>query len=104
MYTEALKREMKHKEKKMRLNNNKKHIYNNTDGINYSNKKSKEDVWTYDSKTLRVPLEQAIKKMGITLSQINEVQYNYTSISINNTVRELGIPNGGVVLIKLKSG
>ena len=42
--------------------------------------------------------------MGITLSQINEVQYNYTSISINNTVRELGIPNGGVVLIKLKSG
>ena len=22
--------------------------------------KSKEDVWTYDSKTLRVPLEQAI--------------------------------------------
>ena len=66
--------------------------------------KSKEDVWTYDSKTLRVPLEQAIKKMGITLSQINEVQYNYTSISIDNTVRELGIPNGGVVLIKLKSG
>ena len=42
MYTEALKREMKHKEKKMRLNNNKKHIYNNTDGINYSNKKSKK--------------------------------------------------------------
>ncbi len=66
--------------------------------------KSNEDVWTYDSKMLRVSLEEAIKKMGITLSEINEVQYNYTSLSINNTVRELGIPNGGVILIKLKSG
>lgn len=66
--------------------------------------KGNEDVWTYDSKMLRVSLEEAIKKMGIKLSEINEVQYNYTSLSINNTVRELGIPNGGVILIKLKSG
>ena len=27
--------------------------------------KGNEDVWTYDSKMLRVSLEEAIKKMGI---------------------------------------
>ena len=33
--------------------------------------KGKEDVWTYDSKMLRDSLEEAIKKMGIKLSEIN---------------------------------
>ena len=66
--------------------------------------KGKEDVWTYDSKMLRDSLEEAIKKMGIKLSEINQVTYQYTLLSINNTVRELNIPNGGVIAIKLKSG
>ena len=40
--------------------------------------------------------------MGITIPEINQVLYNYNSLNINKTVRECGIPNGGVVLIKLK--
>ena len=64
--------------------------------------KGKVDVWTYDEKMLRSSLEEAIKKMGIKIADINEVLYNYTVLNINNTVKELAIPNGGVVLIKLK--
>ena len=65
--------------------------------------KGKEDVWTYELSTLRKSLEQAMKKMGITMSEINQVTYSFTELNINNTVKDLQIPNGGVVTIKLKS-
>jgi hypothetical protein len=65
--------------------------------------KGKEDVWTYEELQLRDSLEKAIKKMGITIPEINQVSYQYISLDINKTVRELGIPNGGVISIKLKS-
>ena len=65
--------------------------------------KGKEDVWTYELSPLRKSLEQAMKKMGITMSEINQVTYSFTELNINNTVKDLQIPNGGVVTIKLKS-
>ena len=52
---------------------------------------------------LRKSLEKAMKKMGITMKEINQVTYSFTDLNINNTVKELRIPNGGVVTIKLKS-
>ena len=65
--------------------------------------KGKEDVWTYELAELRKSLEKAMKKMGITMKEINQVTYSFTDLNINNTVKELRIPNGGVVTIKLKS-
>ena len=65
--------------------------------------KGKEDVWTYELAELRESLQKAMKKMGITMKEINQVTYSFTDLNINNTVQELGIPNGGVVTIKLKS-
>ena len=65
--------------------------------------KGKEDVWTYELSALRESLEKAMKKMGITMKEINQVTYSFTDLNINNTVKELRIPNGGVVTIKLKS-
>ena len=64
--------------------------------------KGKEDVWTYDESELRVSLEKAIKKMGIRIADINQVLYGYNSLNINNTIKELGIRNGGVISIQLK--
>ena len=65
--------------------------------------KGKEDVWTYELAELRESLQKAMKKMGIAMKEINQVTYSFTDLNINNTVQELGIPNGGVVTIKLKS-
>ena len=65
--------------------------------------KGKEEVWTYKLAELRESLKKAIKKMGISMKEINQVTYSFTDLNINNTVKELGIPNGGVVTIKLKS-
>ena len=65
--------------------------------------KGKEDVWTYELAELRESLQKAMKKMGITMTEINQVTYSFTDLNINNTVQELGVPNGGVVTIKLKS-
>ena len=65
--------------------------------------KGKEDVWTYELAELRESLQKAMKKMGITMKEINQVTYSFTDLNINNTVQELGIPNVGVVTIKLKS-
>ena len=65
--------------------------------------KGKEDVWTYELAELRESLQKAMKKMGITMKEINQVTYSFTDLNINNTVQELEIPNGGVVTIKLKS-
>ena len=65
--------------------------------------KGKEDVWTYEFAELRESLQKAMKKMGITMKEINQVTYSFTDLNINNTVQELGVPNGGVVTIKLKS-
>jgi len=64
--------------------------------------KGKEDIWTYVDDELRVSLVKAIKKMGITMGEINQVLYSYNELNINKTVSELDIPDGGVVLIKLK--
>ena len=50
-----------------------------------------------------IRLKTKLKKMGITIPEINQVSYQYISLDINKTVRELGIPNGGVISIKLKS-
>ena len=40
--------------------------------------------------------------MGIRIADINQVLYGYNSLNINNTIKELGIPNGGVISIQLK--
>jgi hypothetical protein len=41
--------------------------------------------------------------MKIEMKAINAVKYLYNPININNTVKELNIPNGGVITIHLKS-
>ena len=65
--------------------------------------KGKEDVWTYELSELRDSLEKAMKKMEIKMAEINQVTYSFTELNINHTVSQLGIPDGGVVTIKLKS-
>ena len=65
--------------------------------------KGTQDIWTYVDVKLKVSLVKAIKKMGITMEEINQVLYSYNELDIDKNVTELGIPDGGVVLIKLKS-
>lgn len=48
-------------------------------------------------------MEKATKRLGITFNQINEVSYSFNPMNIEKTIKELGIQNGGVVSIKLKS-
>ena len=65
--------------------------------------KGKEGFLTYENEKLRVSLEKAMKKMNITMKEINNVTYCYNELNINKTVEELCIPNGGLVTIHLKS-
>ena len=65
--------------------------------------KSQEKIHIGNKAKLRVPLEQVIDKWGITISEINEVQYGYNPVDINKTIEDLNIINNGTVMIKLKS-
>ena len=62
-----------------------------------------QQIQTYDKIKLRDSLNKAAKRMGIALSQINGIQYRYSSLSLNSTAMDNNIPNGGVITIKLKS-
>ena len=63
----------------------------------------KQEIATYDRLKLKDSLGKAAKRMGIPLSKINEVQYRYVALSLQSTAMDNNIPNGGVLLIKLKS-
>ena len=65
--------------------------------------KSQEKIHIGNKAKLRVPLTKVIDKWGITISEINEVQYGYNPVNINKTIEELNIINNGTVMIKLKS-
>ena len=65
--------------------------------------KGKEDIITNEFSEVRESLEKAMKKMGITMKEINAVTYSYNPLNINNTVFDCGIPNGGILTIQLKS-
>ena len=60
------------------------------------------DITTRENDELRKPFTKAIRLMGLQMIQINYVFYGYNILDINRTIRELGIPNGGVITIKLK--
>ena len=63
----------------------------------------KQEIATYDKLNLRDSLGKAAKRMGIPISRINEVQYRYVTLKLHTTAMDNNIPNGGVLLIKLKS-
>ena len=65
--------------------------------------KGTEEILTRETAKLRESLEKATKRLGITFKEINEVSYSFEPINIEKTIKELGIPNGGVISIKLKS-
>ena len=65
--------------------------------------KGEETFITYELIELRESLEKAMKKMGIKMREIKQVTYCYEPLNINDTIKELKIPNGGVVTIQLKS-
>ena len=57
----------------------------------------------YEDEKLRESLVKYIKDNGITMNEVNEVSYSFSPLDINKTIEELGIPNGAVLTIKLKS-
>ena len=65
--------------------------------------RGREEIATYENINLKTSLKKAAKRLGIPLSAINEVTYNYNSLSLNSTALDNNIPNGGVLTIKLKS-
>ena len=58
--------------------------------------------WEYVDAKLEKPLGEAIGKMGIKFSEIEEVTYQYMPLNYKKTLRELQIENGGILIIKLK--
>ena len=65
--------------------------------------RGREEIATYDKIKIKTSLKKAAKRMGIPLSNINEVTYNYSAVSLNSSALYNNIPNGGVLTIKLKS-
>ena len=65
--------------------------------------RGREEIATYDKIDIKSSLKKAAKRLGIPLSLINEVTYNYNILSLNSTPLDNNIPNGGVLTIKLKS-
>ena len=65
--------------------------------------KGTEEICTRITSKLRESLKKATEKMGISFKEINEVSYCYNPLNINKTIEELGIKNGAVISIKLKS-
>ena len=62
--------------------------------------KGQHKMWEYVTAKLEKPLQVAASKMGIKLSEIEQV--NYKSFPRNKTLEELEIENGGIILIKTK--
>ena len=58
--------------------------------------------WEYVDAKLEKPLVKAIGKMGVKLSEIEEVTYQYMPVNCKKTLKELEIENGGILIIKLK--
>ena len=61
----------------------------------------RDEVVTSDGRELRKPLKMFSKLSGIPESKIVDVQYNYKSLDLNSTIRELNIPSGSVLEVKL---
>ena len=61
----------------------------------------RNEVVTSDGRELRKPLKMFSKLSGIPESKIVDVQYKYKSLDLNSTIRELNIPSGSVLEVKL---
>jgi hypothetical protein len=61
----------------------------------------RDEVVTSDGRELRKPLKMFSKLSGIPESKIVDVQYKYKSLDLNSTIRELNIPSGSVLEVKL---
>ena len=65
--------------------------------------KAQESYIVSENEQLSKSLEKYMKKNEIVMKEINELSYNYEPIDKKKIIKELGIPDGGVVTIKLKS-
>ncbi len=92
--------------KKINNNNN-----NNNMGADYGQQMwlvyecvghGKEEIVTYEKISLKTSLKKAAQRMGIPLSSINQIQYRYNPLNLQSSALDNNIPNGGIILIKLK--
>ena len=65
--------------------------------------KGQECYIVSENEKLSKSLEKYMEKNEIVMKEINELSYNYQPIDKNKAIKELGIPDGGVIAIKLKS-
>ena len=65
--------------------------------------KGQDSILVSENEKLSRSLEKYMKKNDITMKEINELSYNFNQIDKGKTIKELGIPDGAVVTIKLKS-
>ena len=62
----------------------------------------KFDIQCYDLDKLKKVIKDMCKISNISYDSISGVQYKYATLDQNATVRELGIPSGGVLLVLFK--
>ena len=62
----------------------------------------KHEINTMDGLKIKTVLQRLSKRIDVPVSQIGNVKYNYEVLDKNRTIKELNIPNGGVLSFELK--
>ena len=62
----------------------------------------KFDIQCYDLDKLKKVIKDMCTRANISYDIISGIQYKYRTLDQNATVRELGIPSGGVLLVLYK--
>ena len=65
--------------------------------------KGKMEILTFDKVKLESSLKKYISEKKINMGDIKEVCYNYDPIDYKKSAKELGITQGAVITLKLKS-
>ena len=66
-------------------------------------RKRKLEISTFEGSALDRSLNIYIREKDINRCDINEVCYNYDPVNTKKSAKQLGIPEGAVLTIKLKS-
>ena len=60
-------------------------------------------IWEYKAAKFEKPFQDAMRKLGITSAEFDEVTYQHFPVDRNKTLEELELPNGGIIIIKTKA-
>ena len=58
------------------------------------------EINAMDGMRLQTVIEELCRRIRVPLSKISQVLYNYEILDWNAKIRHLGVPNGGVLLVK----